>query len=95
MNWKKRTQTEIDQAVAKKDYTGGYEWWPWLWYMRKMYVVGFLGNLAFGITGFTLFAQDGEWVSFGVGCFFGLFAAPLIGYMIRRDYKESKKGISR
>jgi len=25
MNWKKRTDAEIDAAVAKKDYTGGYE----------------------------------------------------------------------
>ncbi len=95
MNWKKRTEAEIDESVAKKDYTGGYEWWPWLWYMRKMYVLGFLVNLSFGIAGFTIFTQDSEWTSFGIGCFFGLFTSPLIGFLIRRDFKESKKGISR
>jgi len=100
MNFKKRTKEEIDEAVKNGDYTGGYSWWPWLWYMRKMYVVGFLGNLAGGIAGFVTYFQDGGFVSgdpvgLGVGIFFGVLAAPLIGFLIRRDFKESKKGITR
>jgi len=95
MNFRKRTNAEIDESVRQGDYTGGYEWWPWLLYMRKMYVVGFLGNLAGGIAGFTIFLQESDYVGLGVGIFFGLFAAPLIGFLIRRDFNESKKGISR
>jgi len=94
MNWRKRTEKEIEESIKKKDYTGGYEFLPWLWYMRRMYVVGFFGNLAAGIYGFVSFFQEGDWVSLGVGIFFGLFAAPLIAYMLIKDYNESKKGNS-
>lgn len=99
MNWKKRTPAEVDAAVAKKDYTGGYEFWPWLFWMRKMYVLGFLGNLLLGwiggISSFEPSNDNPEWLGYAVIGFFGVFAPTLIGYMLRRDYKEGKKGITR
>jgi len=99
MNWKKRTQAEVDAAVAARDYTGGYEWWPWLWYMRKGYLLGFFGNLilgwAGGISSFAEHNENPDWISYGVIGFFGIFAPVLIGFLLRRDYKEGKKGISR
>jgi hypothetical protein len=97
MNWKKRTKSEIDLAVSKKDYTGGYEWWPWLWYMRKGHMLGFFGNLLLGWIGGVSAAIDepSDWIAYAVIGFFGIFAPVTIGYLLRRDYRESKKGISR
>lgn len=97
MNWKKKTEAEIDSAVAKKDYTGGYEWGPWLWHLRKMYVVGLLGNLFLGWFGGICTMDPSNdnpiWMGYAVIGFFGIFAPTLIGFLLRRDYKEGKKGI--
>jgi hypothetical protein len=99
MNWKKRTQEEIDYSVDKlKDYTGGYEFFPWLWHMRKMYLVGLLGNLILGwyggISSMDPNNENPQWMGYCIIGFFGVFAPILIGYMLRRDYKMSKKGQS-
>jgi len=95
MNWKKRTQAEIDYSADKlKDNTGGYEFLPWLIWMRKMYIVGFLGNVAFSVAGYKFFFEETDWVGLGVGIFFTL-SSILIGYKIRQDYTDGKKGISR
>lgn len=101
--WTKKTQEEIDKAVKNRDYTGGYEFWPWLWYMRKGYILGFLGNLVGGIISFTIFFKEylqygfsgDTWVGLAAGCFFGVFAPFLIGFLLRRDYKDGKQGFSR
>jgi hypothetical protein len=98
MNWKKRTQAEVDYSADKlKDFTGGYEWWPWLWYMRKGYLLGFFGNLALGWAGGLSAASDDprDWISYAVIGFFGIFAPSIIGFMLRRDYKEGKQGKTR
>jgi len=91
--WRKRTEAEIEASVRFKDYTGGYEFGPWLLWMRKMYVVGFLGNLAGSIIGWKIFLTEGDYVGLGVGIFFAL-STTLIGYKIRKDYTNSKKGVS-
>lgn len=99
MNWKKRTAAEIDEAVNKGDYTGGYEFWPWLLWMRPMYCVSFLlvtligwcGGLGAIIKGD---ANGPEWISYAVIGFFGVFAPILIGYKLRQDYKLGKQGKS-
>lgn len=93
MNWNKKTQEEIDAAVAKKDYTGGYEFLPWLIYMRWMYLVGLFGNAALGWGAF-LSSDERDWITYGVLGFFGIFAPTLIGYKLRRDYKMLQKGQS-
>jgi hypothetical protein len=94
--WKKRTNDEIETSVRAGDYTGGYEFWPWLFYMRKMYVVGFFANLSSGwIGGLSMVTSDpSEWVGYGVIGFFGVLAPILIAYMLRKDYAMSKKGKS-
>lgn len=95
MNFKKRTKAEIDYAVdVQKDYTGGYEFWPWLIYMRKGYLLGFFLNAALGI-GCFVSGDKSDWVTWAAGGFFGLFAPGLIGYKLRQEYKDLKKGISR
>ena len=97
--WSKRTEQEIEESVKNKDYTGGYKFWPWLLWMRKMYVLGFLLNLTFGwIGGLTSFNPENEnpaWIGYAVIGFFGIFAPTLIGFLLRRDYKEGQKGITR
>lgn len=98
--WSKRTEEEIEASVRKKDYTGGYKFWPWLLWMRKMYVLGFLLNLvlgwAGGLSGIIKGNSNGPaWINYAVIVFFGIFAPTLIGFLLRRDYKEGQKGISR
>lgn len=92
--WRKRTEAEIDASVRLGDYTGGYEFGPWLFWMRKMYVVGLLGNIFGAIKGWQIFATESDNVGLAVGIFFTL-SSILIGYKIRQDYTDSKKGISR
>lgn len=91
--WTKRTESEIEKSESKGDYTGGYEFGPWLLWMRKMYVLGCLANFAFSIVGWKIFLTEGDYVGLGVGIFF-LLSTTLIGYKIRKDYTNSKKGIS-
>lgn len=93
-NWRKRTETEIEASVKLKDYTGGYEFGPWLLWMRKMYVVGLLGNIFAAFKGWQLFITESDNVGLVVGIFFTL-SSILIGYKIRQDYTDSKKGISK
>lgn len=93
--FKKRTKSQIDASTTLGDYTGGYEFLPWLLYMRLGFTVGFFANLAGGIAGFVIFFQEYDWIGLGVGCFFGVIATSLIALSLIRDYKESKKGISR
>lgn len=97
--WSKRTKEQIKTSVNQRDFTGGYKFWPWLWYMRKGYLLGFFGNLLIGWFG-GLAALNPEndnptWLGIGVIGFFGVFAPTLIGFLLRRDYKEGQKGITR
>lgn len=94
MNFKKRTKEEIDYAVdVQKDYTGGYEFWPWLIYMRWSYLIGLFLNAAIGLGSF-ITGDKSDWITWAVGGFFGVFAPALISYKLRQDYKNLKKGIS-
>jgi len=98
MNWKKKTQQECDEAESRKDYTCGYEFLPWLWWMRRMYLLGFFGNLALGwfggITSFNPNNENPDWMGYSIIGFFGVSVPVLIGYLLRRDYKNLQKGIS-
>jgi len=95
MNFRKRTKEEVDYAVdVQKDYTGGYEFWPWLIHMRKGYLLGFFLNAAIGIGSFVT-GDKGDWITWTVGGFFGVFVPGLIGYKLRQEHGELKKGISR
>ena len=95
MNLKKRTQAEIDQANSKKDYTGGYDFLPWLIHMRlRGYVIPSFGLLAGGIYCF-FSLEDSYDVTFqkwaGVGC---IIASALIQILLRREYLKLKLGIT-
>lgn len=95
--WTKKTDAEIAEADKKRDYTCGYEFGPWLLYMRKMYVLGFLGNLLAGWIGGinVIMGNDNPlWMGFAIIGFFGVFAPILIASLLRRDYKMSKIGQS-
>lgn len=92
--WRKRTEAEIDASVKLGDYTGGYEFGPWLFWMRKMYVVGLLGNMLISIKGWQIFSEESDNVGLALGIFFTL-SSLLIAYKIRQDYTDSKKGVSK
>lgn len=89
MSLRKRTQSEIEEAVGKGDATGGYSWFPWLIWMRTMYVVGFFLNLIFGIIGLVTTWPETAGILFGI--MFGVIAPTIIGIALARDYKKLKK----
>jgi hypothetical protein len=85
MNFKKRTEAEMNESEKKRDYTGGYEYLPWLFYMRISQVIPmlimFLGGSYYA-------TQEGTfWL--GVS---GIFVSFLIKFMLRRDYISLQKG---
>lgn len=97
MNWRKRTDDEIKKSTSEKDYTEGYEFLPWLFWKKKMYVVGFFGNMALGIFGgvSTIIGNDNPiWYGFAIITFFVIFTPTLIMSFLVREHRD-KKGISR
>lgn len=96
MNWKKRTKQQIDQSVDKKDLTGGYEFLPWVWHMRKLLVLAFCMNVFFGYKAFEAWPQYGyETPTLIAAIFFGIGVPALILGLLIREFREKKKGISR
>lgn len=95
--WTKRTNEEIQESVRNGDYTGGYKFWPWLLWMRKGHTSALLLNLIFGWCGGISVLKDDptDFTGYGVLIFFGIFVPILAAFLIRRDYKESQKGITR
>ena len=96
MDWRKKTQQEIDQIEAKTgDATGAYEFLPWLIYMRWGYLLGLLFNLSVGVYGFftTGSGNNTDPVAWGVGIFFSAVAIT-ISLFLRKEYKNLQKGIS-
>jgi hypothetical protein len=96
MNWKIKSKQEINDHLAKTgDATGGYEFLPWIIYMRYGYLFGLFFNLAVGMYGFftTGSGSNTDPVAWGVGIFFSA-AAITISLMLRREYKNLQKGIS-
>ncbi len=94
MNFKKRTKEEVEASVINKDYTGGYDYLPWLIYMRPLYVFGAAANLAAGIHLFNIGVTEPNTVGIVAGLFF-ITASIAIKLLLIRDFKLSKKGISK
>jgi hypothetical protein len=92
--WRKRTEEEIEASFKIKDYTGGYEFGPWLLWMRKWYVIILLGNMFFAYKGWEIFSKESDKIGIAVGIFFTI-SSLLISYKIRQDYTNGKKGVSR
>jgi hypothetical protein len=95
MDWKKRTQQEINQALEKKDLTGGYEFLPWVWYMRKFMALAFFLNGFMGWQGYKAYLEYGEAIALIATFFFGICVTSFIGFMLYREHRDKKKGISR
>ena len=95
MDWRKRSNKQIDDSVSEGDFTGGYEFFPWLWYMRKFYVLAFFLNIFMGYQAAKGYFEYEDVVALIAGAFFGLVVPSIIGYLLVRDYKEKKRGISR
>jgi len=95
MDWRKRSNKQIDDSVYKGDFTGGYEFFPWLWYMRKFYVLAFFLNIFMGYQATKGYFEYAEIIALIAGAFFGLVVPGIIAYLLVREYKEKKRGISR
>jgi hypothetical protein len=91
MNWRKKTKQEFDQANDKKDYTGGYEFLPWVWYLRKPLIFAFFLNIFFG---YKALDYGKETVTLIAAIFFGIAVPAIIGGMLFREWKHKKKGIN-
>jgi len=95
MDWRKRSSKQIDNSVSDGDLTGGYEFFPWLWYMRKFYVLAFFLNIFMGYQATKGYFEYEETIALIAGLFFGLAVPSIIAYLLVREHKEKKKGISR
>ena len=93
----KRTIQQQAESRFKGDYTGGYDFYPWLWYMKKvkmfmaiaMVAIFVFLRLSLRIKGFVAdyYFQSGiSW--------FALLAALVIAFMTIREYKHLRKGVS-
>ena len=95
MDWRKRSRKEIDNSVSDVDLTVGYEFFPWIWNMRKFYVLAFFLNIFMGYQATKAYSEYGETIALIAGVFFGLAVPSIIAYLLVREHKEKKKGISR
>lgn len=96
MDWRKKTDVEIDHAVAQGDSTGGYDFLPWVWHMRKFMFFAFLLNIFMGYKAYEGYLEYGkETVTLVASIFFGIVVPVVIGGMLFREHREKKKGISK
>jgi hypothetical protein len=94
-DFKKRTKQEIDDSVDKKDLTGGYTFFPWLLYMRTFYIVAIILNFFFGCKLWDAYKEYGyETVTFISAIVFTFCIPSFIVFLLFREYKRKKKGIS-
>jgi hypothetical protein len=94
MNLRKRTQKEIDHdTLVYKDFTGGYEYLPWLIYIRLVYILSSIGIFIFGISCFIL-TDSSEDVLFqiltGISA---IIVSIVINLLLVRSYHLLKRGI--
>lgn len=91
MNFRKKTKEECDLAQALGDYTNGYEFLPWLYRMRPMHTLGFLGNIFIGIMSIVT-SEYIDVLTIVIGTFFGVLVPSLIMFLLRREYKQLQRG---
>lgn len=93
--FKKRTYLEVQKATQEGDYTGGYEFFPWLIHMRKFMVFAFFLNIFFGYKALEGYYENGEEIiTLITAIFFGIGVPSLISVLLFKEYKEKKQGIS-
>jgi hypothetical protein len=91
---KQKSKSEIDEAVSNRDLTGGYNFLPWLWYMRKFLVIVIMLDLFIGYKLFKTYNEYQETITGLSAIFFGLIGPAAIMTLLVREYKNKKKGIS-
>jgi len=94
-DFRKRTKKEINDAVDNKDLTGGYTFFPWLLYMRTLYIVAAILNFFFGCMVWGAYVEHGyETVTLIFAIIFTFCVPSFIVFLLLREYKRKKKGIS-
>ena len=94
MNWSKRTREQIDDAVESGDYTGGYEFLPWMLYMRTRLVIIILFNFVVEWFCWQDYLRGGVIDMLICGVFFGWVIPGVIVGLSLNEFKKKKKGIS-
>lgn len=94
-DFRKKTKKEINDAVDNKDFTGGYTFFPWFLYMRTYFLFATFLNLFFGYTLWGAYKEYGyETTTFVFAIIFTFCIPSLIVFLLVREYKRKKKGIS-
>lgn len=94
-NLKKRTRLEIDLSTRSGDYTGGYDFIPWLLHMRRVPTFAMFFNMFLGVLALKAYPENGhEIVTLIVGLIWSIGIPALIFFLLRKEFKEKKKGIS-
>jgi len=93
MNWKKRSNEEIEKSVQSGDLTGGYDFLPWVVYMRLYFVIAILADI---FIGYKLLQniRESSLVSIIFGIFLGIGVPFLIMALLTKEFKRKKKGLS-
>ena len=94
MNWTKRTKEQIDDAVDAGDYTGGYEFLPWMLYMRTRLVAVILFNFVVEWFCWQDYLSGGAIDLLVCAIFFGWVVPGVIVGLSLNEFKKKKKGIS-
>ena len=89
-----RSNFEIDEAVSNGDLTGGYNFLPWVWYMRRFFIAAIIIDLLIGCKLVQTYNEYQELVTAIAAAFFGLTIPVIIITLLIREYNRKKKGIS-
>ena len=96
MVFKKRTLNQQAESVNNGDYTGGYDYIPWIWFEKEGRTKAILATILFGV-GVVLecslassFSPTAQIIA-GIGAMCGGIFLHLWTY---RQFKQMKKGIS-
>lgn len=88
MNFKIRSKEEIELSVKNGDFTGGYEFLPWLLRMRPFFSIFVIIIIALMLI-YAIIEKE-----YLIGLIpFGLFI--IILALMKREYNLDKKGIAR
>lgn len=94
MNLKKRTKEQLDEAVKQGDFTGGYQFLPWLIWVE---IIKLLASILLPIAGIGCFIfQKGTYdLQFQIITGFCLIIAGIFVFLwTKRQYNQQKNGKS-
>lgn len=94
-NWQpQKSKFEIDEAASNGDFTGGYNFLPWVWYMRRFFIAAIIIDLLIGCKLVQTYNEYQELVTGIAAAFFGLTIPIIIITLLVREFNRKKKGIS-